>query len=187
MLKKIISYFIPSFNIRDTEQQRRIRLVAYSVAIAAFFSLFYVVVSFICGFYPGSIIMLISFICCIILLFLLKSGLLISELVYKESHLFFVKERNEQIFILAKLLNLCQYGFHQIFQVEKHLVFEFLLQLVPKQFHRIQFRTVTWQRDKVHSARPACQEILNLLASMDAGSVPYYQQVLAAVPATQIV
>ena len=75
MLKKIVDFFIPAQLDKSAEYQRRVRLVAYAIVVTMVFALFYVTVSWVAGYFVGLSIMLGSWICYLILLFLLKQGL----------------------------------------------------------------------------------------------------------------
>ncbi len=75
MLKTIVEFFIPPSDIRDIEDQRRIRLIAYTLFITAIFSLFYVAISWAANFKMGELIMFLAFIVFTILIFLLKARL----------------------------------------------------------------------------------------------------------------
>lgn len=75
MFKIIVDFFTPAQNEKSAEYQRRVRLVAYAIVVTMVFALFYVIVSWVAGYFTGLSIMLGSWICYLILLFLLKHGL----------------------------------------------------------------------------------------------------------------
>ncbi|MXV13795.1 sensor histidine kinase [Hufsiella ginkgonis] len=74
MLRRCIEYFIPKQLEPDSEYMRRAGLIAYTVFITAIFSLFYVSVSWITGFFMGMVIMMCCFLLNACLLLLLKWG-----------------------------------------------------------------------------------------------------------------
>ena len=75
MFKIIVDFFIPAQPDKSAEYQRRVRLVAYAIVVTMVFALFYVTTSWVAGYFTGLSIMLGSWICYLILLFLLKLGL----------------------------------------------------------------------------------------------------------------
>ena len=75
MFKIIVDFFIPALRDKSAEYQRRVRLVAYAIVVTMVFALFYVVVSWVAGYFTGLSIMMGSWIGYLILLFLLKLGL----------------------------------------------------------------------------------------------------------------
>ena len=75
MFKIIVDFFIPVQHDKSAEYQRRVRLLAYAIVVTMVFALFYVTTSWVAGYFTGLSIMLGSWICYLILLFLLKQGL----------------------------------------------------------------------------------------------------------------
>jgi signal transduction histidine kinase len=75
MFRKVVEFFIPVQNDSSAEYQRRVRLVAYAIVVTMVFALFYVTTSWVAGYFTGLTIMLCSWVCYLILLFLMKKGL----------------------------------------------------------------------------------------------------------------
>lgn len=75
MIRKAVEYFIPVLEDKSTEYIRRVRLIAYAIFLTMIFALFYVVVSWIAGYFIGLLIMLASWFGYLILLILLKNGI----------------------------------------------------------------------------------------------------------------
>lgn len=75
MVRTLVEYFIPVQEDKSTEYKRRVRLIAYAIFLTMIFALFYVLVSWIAGYYIGLLIMLASWFGYLILMILLKYGM----------------------------------------------------------------------------------------------------------------
>jgi hypothetical protein len=75
MARTMVEYFIPVQEDKSTEYKRRVRLIAHAIFLTMIFALFYVLVSWIAGYYIGLLIMLTSWFGYLILMILLKNGM----------------------------------------------------------------------------------------------------------------
>ena len=73
MLTKAVEFFIPPMPGTDSELQRRVHLIASALFITTIFSIFYIVISWLSGFFMGMIIMGASFVFFVLLLILLRN------------------------------------------------------------------------------------------------------------------